>query len=106
MVARLTGTPAQDETWTVVLDGGASSHPYLVAGSDSLADIAQALAADINSNADAAFTAVADGDDLVIVNRAGTAFTAVVEIRRPDASLAGSFVGAAHHAEPAHEANP
>ncbi|MHC4429738.1 MAG: hypothetical protein ACYS0D_14220, partial [Planctomycetota bacterium] len=79
MAIQLTGTPVEDDDWTVTLDVGGTSHTVTVAEDQTLAQIAAALAEDINNDANADFTAVGDGVFLVIVNRAGTAFVAALD---------------------------
>ena len=74
----LSGTPEADEIWTVNL--GTSTHSHRVTISQSLADIAAALAEDINANAAGDFTATTEGDVLIIANRAGSSFTTTFAI--------------------------
>ncbi|HTD65340.1 MAG TPA: hypothetical protein VK846_02265, partial [Candidatus Limnocylindria bacterium] len=74
-----------DDVWSalLVVDGVASLHTYNVTGgATTLEDIARALAADINANADLQFTAVVHLDDvdpalvsLLVVHRGGSAFS-------------------------------
>jgi hypothetical protein len=79
----LNGTPAAAEVWSVKLDDGSSSstHTHVVTSTDTLADIVQALADDINTNGDAAFAAVAEGDGL-LMHRARPAGRSPSLIRR------------------------
>ena len=79
-VVKLTGSvPAAGNDWTVLLtsNGATAKYSHTVVAGDTLSTIAVALAVLINAdNVNAAdFTATADGDSLVIVNRAGTPFT-------------------------------
>ncbi|MHC4427668.1 MAG: beta strand repeat-containing protein, partial [Planctomycetota bacterium] len=77
VTVELSGTPAVTEQWTISLDGGASIHTVTIEGTPTLAEVAAALAEDINLNAPADFAATAEGDTVVIVNLAG-AFTAAL----------------------------
>ncbi len=74
----LSGTPEANEIWTVNL--GTSTHSHRVTISQSLADIAAALAEDINANAAGDFTATTEGDVLIIADRAGSSFTTTFAI--------------------------
>jgi subtilisin-like proprotein convertase family protein len=70
----LSGSPAADETWTVVIDGSAAlTYQYLTGDSDSLADIAAALALAIHDAANG-FTASSDGTVIRIVNSTNDPF--------------------------------
>ncbi|KPK03543.1 MAG: hypothetical protein AMS20_10425, partial [Gemmatimonas sp. SG8_28] len=65
------------QTYTVVLIVGnvTSQHAYLTTSGDTRADVALALAADINTNGGEDFTALSEGGTLLVVNRAGQAFS-------------------------------
>jgi Ca2+-binding RTX toxin-like protein/phage tail sheath gpL-like len=80
-INRLSGTVIEGVVWTIILGLGdnSSSFSYQVGASDSLADIAAALALDINTNSDIRFTAASEGELLIIVNRAGNSFTVDLE---------------------------
>ncbi len=64
----------------VTLRGLTTSHSYTVGASDSLAHIAQKLADSINATGADVFSAVADGNILVIVNRDGSTFATGLKI--------------------------
>ena len=72
----LDGLPVSGETWTVRL--GDLSYGVTVTV-ETLEEIADALATAINADA-GAFTAMAEGRTLVVVNRAGAAFETQFEI--------------------------
>ena len=84
-LATVNGTVIAGRTWTVVLtaDGNTSQHNYKTVAGDTTTDIAKALAANINNNAAADFTATSEGATLIIVNRNGTTFT----LANPDAII-------------------
>ena len=90
----LTGTAVAGETWSVQLTDGAgnllSSDAYLVAANQSLSDVARALAADINANASADFTAMSEGAKLIVVNRDGNSFQLALGVA-PVQRLAGAM---------------
>ena len=73
------GKRVEGETWFILLAVGdqVSAHGFMVTNDQSLADIAAGLAADIEAFAADDFTALADGDNLLIVNRAGDKFMTV-----------------------------
>jgi hypothetical protein len=79
---QLTGTVVAGDVWTVVLDDGVLPTVHLVpiVGGETLAQVAAALAGDINDTADADFTASADGAVLVITNRTGISFGTTLEV--------------------------
>jgi hypothetical protein len=58
---------------------------------DTLANVARALAAEINDNAAADFTVTVDGESLVIVNRAGGTFTTAFEVTLVGGETAGAI---------------
>src|SRR5439155_3901621 len=66
----LNGTPAASEIWSVTVAGTRYTHTVLA--SDTLAKIAAALASAINASS---FTAMAEGNKLIIVSRDGTPLT-------------------------------
>src|SRR6185503_13174760 len=73
------GAPVADDSWQLVLevDGVFAKHAHVVVGTpalDTWADIAAALAADINANAAADFSASVEGNTLIIVHRADAVF--------------------------------
>jgi Ca2+-binding RTX toxin-like protein len=79
----LSGSAAVGEVWKITLSDGATTpttHEYTVLADDTLADIAAGLAAAINSGANVDFAAVADGNELLIVRRDGTIFSATPQI--------------------------
>jgi hypothetical protein len=59
---------------------------------DSLAEVAAALAADINATADEAFTATSDAESVIIVNREGADFTTAFALTLADGNPAGAMV--------------
>jgi hypothetical protein len=76
---RLIGTPVTGETWIVSINtGSATNFSYVVLPDDNLSDVALALATLIN-NAPGTFgmefTAMVEGDRLVVVRGTGGAFT-------------------------------
>ena len=86
------GKRVAGETWYVLLAADdVSAHGYLVTADQALSEIAAGLAADINTNAAADFTAIVDGEKLLIVNRAGEDFTTSFEIGLVDGSTGGSM---------------
>ncbi|MBV5331577.1 hypothetical protein JZU69_04155, partial [bacterium] len=93
----LSGSSYFGKVWSVTLDDGTSSRTASYAaglvdrfgnpdatGVDmrmpTLSEIATLLAAAINAQAQADFSALAEGNQVVIVNRAGTAFTATYAV--------------------------
>ena len=69
----LVGAPVIGETWTLDLDGALFS--YVVVRDDTLRDVAEALAAQVNAvpaTAGFDYVATVEGDRLVIVNTLGT----------------------------------
>ena len=91
-MVNLDGTPAANEIWQITLDDGATTPAvlsYTVAAGNELKHIAIGLAAAINSGANADFTAVAEGDSVVIVRRDGTVFSATPEVLPAGQPLAG-----------------
>ena len=81
-IALLSGTPKVGDRWTVRLAIGvdATSHGFTVTNGSTLDDIAAGLAAAINGQAAADFTAAAEGSLLLITNRAGTSFQTGFEL--------------------------
>ena len=70
------------EVWTVFLDDStfATTHVHVVSQGETLADVARELANSIVTSGVVTFTAVADGNRVVIVNLADQAFDASVEV--------------------------
>jgi hypothetical protein len=102
----LTGTAAIGQVWSVRLELAGTPNPTIVTASyavatagATLADIAAGLAAAINAQAQANFTALAEGSQLFIVDRAGTspAFLATYAAAQAGA-MAVSTVAAAESA--------
>ncbi|MFA5123855.1 hypothetical protein, partial [Zavarzinia sp.] len=71
------GSLGADLGYTLLLRAGqaASQHFYLTSAGDTAANVVRALAADVNVNANADFTALARGNTVYVVNRAGTGFS-------------------------------
>src|SRR6185436_5745057 len=90
----LEGTPVMGETWTVSINGNAATTYSVVVNAtiDTLEEIAAALASQIRADDGDAptFTAATDGRALVIVNRAGTAFTTAFALTLPASQLPGA----------------
>jgi len=68
--------PVPNDVWHVVLtaQGQTSLHTYTVHNGDQAVDVVKALAANINNNANDAFTATTEGATLLIVNRNSAQF--------------------------------
>jgi Ca2+-binding RTX toxin-like protein len=79
-VLTMAGSAEIGETWSVALTFGGVTRAYghlVAAGAQTPAQIAASLAAAINADLSAGFTAVADGGKLIIANREGETFTAL-----------------------------
>lgn len=77
------------QVWTVKLSvrGVSTTHTYTAVGGEAAAVIAQALADHINTNAATAFTAVADGGVLVVINREGEVFATSLTLQGKAAGI-------------------
>ena len=88
-VVTLTGAPVQGATWSVTVDGFAAS--VLVTPTvDTVEEIAQALAAQINGNFGLTHEAVATGGQLMIVKKDGATPLAVGTLSITGGAIPGS----------------
>jgi hypothetical protein len=85
----LEGTPAENEVWTIVLNGSpATTYSHTVLVDDTLTDISSGLAAQIDVGA---FEAVAQGEKLIVSNPVGVVFTTSFSVTTVPASTDGGF---------------
>ncbi|HMJ89541.1 MAG TPA: calcium-binding protein, partial [Candidatus Acidoferrum sp.] len=88
---QLSGIPAPGETWTLTIDD--RFYSVLISGvPETLAQVAALFASAINADAAAGnFSAWADGDLLVIVNRVGAVFATTLVAQGVTRSVGGAF---------------
>ena len=96
----LSGTPAAGETWSVTLGGQTVSATVGASANNTLAKIAETLAAAIRAHASlSGFTAAAKGTNLVIVEESTSAAAAPVLSVTPAGSIAAAAAPSAYLVE-------
>jgi Ca2+-binding RTX toxin-like protein len=94
--AQLVGTPIEGEVWYLLLtvNGQIHSFSHTVVSSggvtETLADIASALASELNASAPSGFVITTEGDSLIVISTEGAAFTLGYEIGRADGTTVGA----------------
>jgi Ca2+-binding RTX toxin-like protein len=88
----LGGTIRIDQVWslTLTVDDVPRVFTYTADGSDTLSDIAAALAGELNTGAEAGFAASTEGETIYITDRFARSFGVDVEVRQPMFALIDS----------------